>query len=395
MTGNPFRFGKEVGGYQFYDRREEARWLRQKLVDGSSNVVLFAPRRYGKTSLVQKVMGELAVTKGINGLSFDLTKTPTVRLFCQGYANAVYRALKGRGDLTQTFLRQLALWNPTLSVDLAGVLTFKLNMNVDMGILTESITSVLDLPERIAHELGDIPFVVAFDEFQEVADISKEFPLEKIFRSCIQAHRNVRYVFLGSKTHLMKRMFGDATRPFYNSACVLPLDKPPAEESSEFVVSRFRDAGMELDGVCAERLLKMSRNIPYYLQELASGVFEVLARSNRTSVAETDVEQSAADIVRRNAELYELRMSSFSSAQDLVVRALAAEPKGVFDEVYRARHALPVSSTVRAAVKELVEQGVVIDDRAQGAYELADPFFGRYVLESPATVFSGSEAIER
>ena len=43
---NPFKFGKEVGGYQFYDRQADARFLRQKMIDGSSNVVLFVPRRY-------------------------------------------------------------------------------------------------------------------------------------------------------------------------------------------------------------------------------------------------------------------------------------------------------------------------------------------------------------
>jgi len=84
------------------------------MVDGSSNEVLFALRRYGKTSLVQKVLGQLAVSDNIKGLCFDLTKTPTVELFCQGYANAVYQALKGRGDLTQSFMRYLALaWGRT------------------------------------------------------------------------------------------------------------------------------------------------------------------------------------------------------------------------------------------------------------------------------------------
>lgn len=58
---NPFKFGKEVSGYQFYDREAITRELRRKLVDGSSNVVLFAPRRYGKTSLVVRVLEELSV----------------------------------------------------------------------------------------------------------------------------------------------------------------------------------------------------------------------------------------------------------------------------------------------------------------------------------------------
>lgn len=385
---NPFKFGKEVGGYQFYDRVDDACRLHRKMVDGSSNVVLFAPRRYGKTSLVQKVLQQLAVEDGIKSLCFDLTKTPTVELFCQGYANAVYQALRGRGDLTQSFMRYLALWNPSLSVDLAGITTFKLNANVNLGILTESITSVLDLPERIAEELGGIPFVVAFDEFQEIADISSEFPLEKIFRSCIQVHKNIRYVFLGSKTHLMKRMFGDATRPFYNSASAMPLAKPPEDESREFLLSRFRDAGVELTNDQTETILRISQNVPYYLQELASGIFERVAEENRSVVKDDDVTMAVDDIVSRNSELYDVRISTFSLAKHMLARALAEEPTAVFDEAYRLRHGLSVPSTVHTALKDLVEAGVVTDDRDAKTYSLSDPFLGYYLVQAPGKVFS-------
>ena len=67
---NPFKFGKEVTGYQFYDRETIARELSRKLMDASSNIVLFAPRRYGKTSLVMRVLNDLSVKKGIRGMCF-------------------------------------------------------------------------------------------------------------------------------------------------------------------------------------------------------------------------------------------------------------------------------------------------------------------------------------
>lgn len=385
---NPFKFGKEVGGYQFYDRQDDARFLHRKMVEGSSNVVLFAPRRYGKTSLVQKVLHELALSDGIRSLCFDMTKTPTVEMFCQDYANAVYAALKGQGDLSQAFMRYLAIWNPTVSIDLAGVVKFKLHADVNLSLMTESITDVLNLPERIAHDLGDIPFVVAFDEFQEVAEISREFPLEKIFRSCIQGHRNVRYVFLGSKTHLMKRMFGDAARPFYNSACPMPLEKPPEAESLEFILSRFRDAGLEIADAEARAILTESQNVPYHLQELASGVFEQVTQDGRTSVTAADVACAIDEIVARNAELYDVRIGSFSGARYALACALAAEPTAVFDEGYRRRHSLPVSSTLHTALRELVEAGIVEGGRERRLYRLADPFLGRYLLQPAAKVFA-------
>ena len=57
VMANPFRFGKEVSGKQFYDREEAFRNLYGKLSGGVSNVVMYAPSRYGKTSLVKKVLG--------------------------------------------------------------------------------------------------------------------------------------------------------------------------------------------------------------------------------------------------------------------------------------------------------------------------------------------------
>ena len=212
---NPFKFGKEVTGYQFYDREAITKELHRKLVDGSSNVVLFAPRRYGKTSLVVRVLEELSVKDGIKGMCFDMTRVTSLARFCETYVNAVYAMVGGRRELMHLLTEFLASFRPELSVSVGGVVRIRLDLAA--GLTETSVAEALDLPERLSREMGDIPLVVAFDEFQEVAGLSKEFALEKIFRSCIQAHRNVRYVFLGSKTHLMKRMFADATRPFYNS----------------------------------------------------------------------------------------------------------------------------------------------------------------------------------
>ena len=41
---NPFVYGKEVSGYQFYDRTNEAEELYRHMKDGSTNIVLYAPR---------------------------------------------------------------------------------------------------------------------------------------------------------------------------------------------------------------------------------------------------------------------------------------------------------------------------------------------------------------
>ena len=46
---NPFKYGKIVEGEYFYDREDELLRIKSTL-SGGNNLVLYAPRRYGKSS---------------------------------------------------------------------------------------------------------------------------------------------------------------------------------------------------------------------------------------------------------------------------------------------------------------------------------------------------------
>jgi len=51
MPTNPFIFGKVVTGKYFTNRTEELRELKQD-IKNHTNIILYGPRRYGKTSLI-------------------------------------------------------------------------------------------------------------------------------------------------------------------------------------------------------------------------------------------------------------------------------------------------------------------------------------------------------
>ena len=55
MEENPFVYGKSVEGRYITDREEETKRLEANLTHGI-NTVLISPRRWGKTSLVRKVI---------------------------------------------------------------------------------------------------------------------------------------------------------------------------------------------------------------------------------------------------------------------------------------------------------------------------------------------------
>ena len=378
MIGNPFKFGKEVSGDQFYYREESFRKLYTKLAGGASNVVMYAPRRYGKTSLVKRVLARFA-SESTPTIYFNLNKIETIEKFCEQYSAAVCRLVgKGREtiDLLTTYLSHL---HPTVMVGGEASVTVRFDYGLKMSAV--SLSSVLDMAERIATEKLKRPIVVAFDEFQEIQRLSPDLPLEGVFRGCIQEHQLVRYLFFGSKTHMLKRMFGDRERPFYKSAATMRLDKPPAAESADFVRRRFASRSIGIDEGMSERIVRESENIPYYLQQLSSLVFESVVGREGDWVEEEDIAAAIDGLLDENADYYCERLSALSASQRMLLSALSREPVREFTADYRGRHSLAGSSSVHTALKVLVEGGFV--ESTDGTYFVGDPFFARYVRGLP------------
>ena len=378
MISNPFKFGKEVTGDQFYDREESFRKLYTRLAGGASNVVMYAPRRYGKTSLVKRVLARFA-EEGTPTLYFNLNKVETIEKFCEQYSAALCRLVgKGRetADLLGTYLSHL---HPTIS--LGGEAPVSVRLDYGLGMSSTSLSLVLDMAEKIAAEKLRRPIVVAFDEFQEIQRLSPDLPLEGIFRGCIQEHQTVRYLFFGSKTHMLRRMFGDRERPFYKSATTMKLEKPPEDESADFVKRRFASRSIGIDDDLARRIVRESENIPYYLQQLSSLVFESVIGREGDWVESKDVDEAIGGLLDENADYYSERLSALSAMQRVLLSALSREPVRIFTADYRARHSLGGSSTVNTALKAIVEGGLV--ESTEKGYFVGDPFFARYVRALP------------
>lgn len=382
---NPFKYGKEVTGYQFYDRREACDDLYQTLKDGSSNVVLYAPRRYGKTSLVLKVLQRFKA-EGVKCILFDMSKVDSVERFCADYTAAVYSLWGGMPELVNQIKEYLVHLHPTFSFGEGLMPQISFAYGSRMG--AQELSEVIDLPEKLAQRNSQEVVVVAFDEFQDVAGLSKKIPLEATFRSVIQSQSCVRYAFLGSKTHLIQRMFGCRTRPFYKSALSMKIGKPPREESEEFVVSRFASEGIEMPSDVLSRLMEISENIPYYLQAMSALAYRSVVARGGNRVETEDVEGAVGRFLEGNEDYYDEVLRNLSAAQRLLVEALAREPAGRLESAYRERYRLGGISTVHSAVRSLMKKGLV--DSVKGTYEIVDPFFARYVRTmSPALLVAG------
>ena len=376
---NPFLFGPLVSGDEFYDRSEIERELL-RAVENGTNVLLYGPRRYGKSSLVARVVETLRA-QGRPCIFFDMMKVNSLGHFLQAYASAALAVQSRTTRSLDALARFLKGLRPKLTIGENGEPSLEMDF-CSSPPTTKTLEDVLALPEAMKTRNGKKP-VVVFDEFQEIARFSSDLPAERIFRSVIQRQKNVDYVFLGSRTHLLKRMFTDAARPFYQSALVLEMEKPPENESLGFLHDRFLHAGIATEPAALKAIVSISENIPYYLQALAYEVFEMADSSGRKTIGPDDIPPALARCIGRMRDVFETIAENLSDNQRTLLSALAREPARGFDAAYRARHNLPVYTSVASAVNVLVNKGLV--EVSHGVRRVSNPFLAIWLREPVCT----------
>lgn len=81
MIENPFEFGRAVEDEYFTDRIDDAKRLEANLTHGI-NTILISPRRWGKTSLVKKVISQ-SKRKDVKFIFVDIFSCKSDYEFCR------------------------------------------------------------------------------------------------------------------------------------------------------------------------------------------------------------------------------------------------------------------------------------------------------------------------
>ena len=165
---NPFSYGTIVRGGNFYDRKEESARLINTL-SGGNNMVLLAPRRFGKTSLVFNVIERLE-RRGFLCVYFDFMPVFSPESFVRLYTKALSAKMPNLKRFAQIFASTIKSIRPVLTFGKDGKAEISIdfaNAEVDETV----IAKLIDLPEQIAGKSRRV--IVFFDEFQEVEKLQK------------------------------------------------------------------------------------------------------------------------------------------------------------------------------------------------------------------------------
>ena len=194
---SPFIYGKTVSNDAFTDRTQESEKLSNNLLQGI-NTIIISPRRWGKSSLVEKVVNTINGTQtDLKTVVIDLFSVSTEEEFLELFAKEVIKAssskwqdwLKSGKDL----FKQLV---PKLSVGVDPSSDFSLSF--DWEELKRHKDEILNLPEVIAQK-KNIRFVVCLDEFQNLATFPDYEGLEKRCGPFGSDRKKYATAFMGAK----------------------------------------------------------------------------------------------------------------------------------------------------------------------------------------------------
>jgi hypothetical protein len=379
---NPFRFGDLALDEAFADREDEVAELAADMRNGQ-NVVVFAPRRYGKSSLVLRAAG-LALAGEVLVAYCDLMKTPTKERFAAALAKTIYEDVATPvGQVVErasSLFRGLRL-KPTMTVDAdTGSLSFSFDAGrrKQTADIDETIEKLLELPQEIASERGRRA-VLILDEFQEVVKLDRAFP--NLMRAVFQTQPEVGHVYLGSKRHVLDAIFNDRNEPFWRSAKRLEIGMIPRDRFAAFVSKRFDDTDKGIRDEALGRLLDATGGHPYGTQQLAYTTWELVPTGHFAHV--DDVETALTKVLRGEHNHFARIWDDATEHQRLLMLALAEEPAGLYSTGYQQRHGLESNTHVQRAVTTLAKEEIVGRNEA-GEYCIIEPFLADWLLRDQA-----------
>ncbi|MBW2319118.1 MAG: ATP-binding protein [Deltaproteobacteria bacterium] len=273
---NPFRFGQVVSGDLFCNRTSEIKRITNDLTGGQS-IVLYSPRRYGKTSLLQAVSKKLKANRVLYG-HVDFFACNSKEKVVQAVARMAGKIIVDDLKSIEKFIKKAAQFfsHTRFAMRFEPNESGSITLSPELSPQTSSYDTLLDTLAGLNSYLKKTKkrAAMVFDEFQQVLRVDSNFEAE--FRTIIQHQDRIAFAFLGSRMHLLQDMFSNESRPFYNSAKLIELGPIPPKELAKFIKRRFKKIGVSISDKLCLGIATLAKGHPDYAQRLCSHIFDVL-----------------------------------------------------------------------------------------------------------------------
>ncbi len=366
----PFPTFGYFGPKYFCDREEELKELNAAF-QGNIPILLTGIRRLGKTGLLHHFLHHRK--RNEIGVFVDLLDASDMKGLVSKMSEAILRAFPEEKKY-KAIWETIKKLRPTISFDeFSGLPQVSLGLSNEQEAeksLANLLSSLASRPEQT---------VLIFDEFQQVIHF-EDSHVESIIRSEMQRHPKLHYIFSGSKTHLLSRIFQDSGRPFYGMVQSLHLEKLDPEVYHQFIVLKFSDAGKTISDEVVARIISWTDGHTYYTQYVCNQVFQT--STNKVQLG--DLINVQERIVKGfTHDFFQIKdLLSKGQWNTLVAVSMEESLDQPFAQKIAQRYSLGNSNAVRKALDVLLDKQLihlVYGKKGEKIYKASNPFLSNWI----------------
>ena len=355
MIDSPFVYGNTVSSGSFTNRKIETKKLYNNLIQGI-NTMIISPRRWGKSSLVEKVVNDIKQkNKDRRTVVIDLFTVNTEKEFLETFAREVIKVSSNKWEdwvkNSKYFFKQLI---PKISFGIDPFSDFSLSF--EWEDLIRYSEEILNLPEMLARK-KNIQFIICLDEFQNISNYSGFENLEKKMRAVWQRQKNVTYCLYGSKRHMMVEIFNNPSKPFYRFGDIILLNKINTKDWITFICDGFKKTGKLIEETDAAFLPMLMQDHPWYVQQLAHYTWNLTTKKATVE----QIKKALLEVLNANTPFYQKEVETISITQLNLLKAVAFNEVQLTSTEVMQKYRLGTPRNVQKNKKVLLKNDIIDD----------------------------------
>lgn len=365
---NPFAVIGYSGPKYFCDREEETEKLISALKNGW-NISMISPRRLGKTGLILHTFNKLE-NSDTACFYIDIYSTKNLSEFVEILANTIVGKLDTPLEKAVKKVSELfSAFRPTMSIDSqTGSPSFSFD------ILPRQAKKSLETTFEYIKQSGK-KCIIAIDEFQQILNYP-ETGIEAMLRSAIQFLPNARFIFAGSRLHMMQEMFLSPSHPFFRSTQVMDLHEIEEKKYLEFANGFFKEQGRLISTTDFHELYSVVDGQTFYVQAILNKIYS----HSSATIDHQLIHDCIWEAIGEQVSTFQYIYDGLSENLALVLKAIAKERevKEPTGKEFLQKHTLPSKSSVKSAIDSLVNKQLLYKDHERG-YIVYDRFMGLWL----------------
>jgi AAA+ ATPase superfamily predicted ATPase len=369
---NPFLIAGYHSPKYFCDRQEEGTCIKQAL-ENDRNITLIAPRRMGKTGLIKNIFYEMQQRGEIVTIYLDIFSTQNLNEFVRLLAESVIGSLDSDFEKILSKMGKLfKSFRPSIQFDeLTGLpqITIEISQDKEETSLKEIFNYLASNNQRC---------VLAIDEFQQIAAYPEK-GVEALLRSYTQFVHNTRFIFAGSKRHIMQEMFMSAKRPFFQSTQIISVGAIDKNAYYTFAQHFFNEKGFSFQQELFNEMYDDFDGYTWYMQALLNRLYGY----NENIVEKQIVTRAIEELVEENASGYQNLLDAYSSSNVRLLKAIAKE--GAVAQInsgeFISKYNLKAASSVKSSLDKLIDKELVY--KSEKGYVIYDRFMSIWLQRLP------------